>query len=134
MYFFLFLPTLENAIFQIFPPSEDFFCFFWSPPPSVYLTASTAETFAKKYGYKFNSSETTRLKGDVDNNGIINVVDATDIQKYVVNLTDENGNKFIDVNNAEDVYVADVNGDGIINVVDATLIQKYIVRLVESLW
>ena len=46
----------------------------------------------KKYGYKFNSSETTRLKGDVDNNGIINVVDATDIQKYVVNLTDENGN------------------------------------------
>ena len=94
---------------------------------------STAETFAKKYGYKFNSSETTRLKGDVDNNGIINVVDATDIQKYVVNLTDENGNKFIDVNNAEDVYVADVNGDGIINVVDATLIQKYIVGLVESL-
>ena len=74
-----------------------------------------------------------RLKGDVDNNGIINVVDATDIQKYVVNLTDENGNKFIDINNAEDVYVADVNGDGIINVVDATLIQKYIVRLVESL-
>ena len=94
---------------------------------------STAETFAKKYGYKFNSSETTRLKGDVDNNGIINVVDATDIQKYVANLTDENGNKFIDVNNAEDVYVADVNGDGIINVVDATLIQKYIVRLVDSL-
>ena len=47
--------------------------------------------------------------------------------------TDENGNKFIDVNNAEDVYVADVNGDGIINVVDATLIQKYIARLVESL-
>lgn len=74
-----------------------------------------------------------RLKGDVDNNGIINVVDATDIQKYVANLTDENGNKFIDVNNAEDVYVADVNGDGIINVVDATLIQKYIARLVESL-
>lgn len=94
---------------------------------------STAETFAKKYGYKFKSSETTRLKGDVDNNGIINVVDATDIQKYVVNLTDENGNKFIDINNAEDVYVADVNGDGIINVVDATLIQKYLVRLVESL-
>lgn len=74
-----------------------------------------------------------RLKGDVDNNGIINVVDATDIQKYVVNFTDENGNKFIDVNNAEDVYAADVNGDGVINVVDATLIQKYIVRLVESL-
>lgn len=74
-----------------------------------------------------------RLKGDVDNNGIINVVDATDIQKYVVNFTDENGNKFIDVNNAENVYAADVNGDGIINVVDATLIQKYIVRLVESL-
>ena len=84
-------------------------------------------------GYKFNSSEVTRLKGDVDNNGIINVVDATDIQKYVVNLTDENGNKFIDVNNAEDMYAADVNGDGIINVVDATLIQKYLVRLVESL-
>ena len=94
---------------------------------------STAETFAKKYGYKFNSSEVTRLKGDVDNNGIINVVDATNIQKYVVNLKDENGNKFIDINNAEDVYVADVNGDGIINVVDATLIQKYLVRLVESL-
>lgn len=92
-----------------------------------------SRNLCQKYGYKFNSSEVTRLKGDVDNNGIINVVDATDIQKYVANLTDENGNKFIDVNNAEDVYVADVNGDGIINVVDATLIQKYIVRLVESL-
>lgn len=77
--------------------------------------------------------ESVRLKGDVDNNGIINVVDATDIQKYVVNLTDENGNKFIDVNNAEDVYAADVNGDSVINVVDATLIQKYIVKLVDSL-
>lgn len=74
----------------------------------------------------------TRLKGDIDNNGIIDVIDATDVQKFVVHLTDTNGNQFIDVNNTDDMYAADVNGDGVINVVDATLIQKYIVKLITS--
>ncbi len=74
----------------------------------------------------------TRLKGDIDNNGIVDVIDATDVQKFVVHLTDTNGNEFIDINNTDDMYAADVNGDGIINVVDATLIQKYIVKLITS--
>lgn len=74
----------------------------------------------------------SRLCGDVNNDGIISVTDATNVQKFVAHLTDTNGKQFIDVNDADDMYAADVNNDGIINVVDATLIQKYIVKLITS--
>ncbi len=61
---------------------------------------------------------------DVNGDGNINVVDATEIQKYIVNK---------DALSQMGVSVADVNGDGAINVADATLIQKYVVGFVDSL-
>ncbi len=60
----------------------------------------------------------SHLLGDVDLNGRITVVDATEIQKYVVAMTTLNDTQ---------KSVADVNGDTRINVVDATEIQKSIV-------
>lgn len=51
--------------------------------------------------------------GDVNCDGKVNVVDATEIQRYIVNK---------DALSQDGVSVADVNGDGAINVADATLI------------
>jgi hypothetical protein len=58
--------------------------------------------------------------GDVNGDGDITVVDATLVQKHVVQLETLSADKQI---------LADVNGDNTISVVDATLIQKYIVQL-----
>lgn len=58
--------------------------------------------------------------GDINGDGDITVVDATLVQKHVVQLETLSADKQI---------LADVNGDNTISVVDATLIQKYIVQL-----
>lgn len=58
--------------------------------------------------------------GDVNGDGDITVVDATLVQKHVVQLETLSADKQI---------LADVNEDNTISVVDATLIQKYIVQL-----
>lgn len=57
---------------------------------------------------------------DVNMDGVINVVDATLVQKYIVGLEE-----FDDYT----LKIADTNGDGTISVVDATNIQKKIVNL-----
>lgn len=58
--------------------------------------------------------------GDVNGDGDITVVDATLVQKHVVQLETLSADKQI---------LADVNEDNTISVVDATLIQKYVVQL-----
>ncbi len=58
--------------------------------------------------------------GEVNGDGDITIVDATLVQKHVVQLETLSADKQI---------LADVNGDNTISVVDATLIQKYIVHL-----
>ena len=58
--------------------------------------------------------------GDVNGDGDITVVDATLVQKHVVQLETLSADKQI---------LADVDEDNTISVVDATLIQKYIVQL-----
>lgn len=58
--------------------------------------------------------------GELNGDGDITVVDATLVQKHVVQLETLSADKQI---------LADVNGDNTISVVDATLIQKYIVQL-----
>ena len=58
--------------------------------------------------------------GELNGDGDITVVDATLVQKHVVQLETLSADKQI---------LADVNEDNTISVVDATLIQKYIVQL-----
>lgn len=56
--------------------------------------------------------------GDVDMDGYVTVSDATEIQKYIVELvtlTDEQ------------ILAADVNNDGTVDITDARLINQYIV-------
>ena len=67
-----------------------------------------------------SSSSDETLKGDVNRDGSVTVVDATLVQKYIVKLEDFD---------AETMKIADVNGNGIIEITDATLIQKIITKL-----
>lgn len=64
------------------------------------------------------------LIGDIDFNGVINIKDATLLQKYIA------GNIAPNVMNFE--IAADVNGDGVISVKDATIVQYYVARNYEK--
>lgn len=65
----------------------------------------------------------TYLYGDINLDNLVNVKDAVQISKYVVDKA-----TFTELQQK----AADVNGDGSIDVKDATLIQKYSVKLVSS--
>lgn len=63
------------------------------------------------------------LYGDVDNDGVISVADATLIQRYnadLITLTDEQ------------IERADVNFDGKVDILDSTLICKYVAEIIDS--
>ena len=62
--------------------------------------------------------------GDVSNDNVISIVDATEIQKYLAGLT-----TLTDFQ----ITKGDVNNDGVLSVIDATEIQKYLAGISSSL-
>jgi hypothetical protein len=81
---------------------------------------SIAETFADNFNLNFVALDETDY-GDANNDGRVNVMDATYIQKAVVQM-----DGFEIPEGTAQFISSDVDGDGKITVVDATLIQKYI--------
>ncbi len=82
----------------------------------------------REYTVTVESSNVTQnvkicLLGDVNMDGTISVIDATEGQKDIANL--------ISLNDYQN-RLADVNNDGIVSIVDVTLIQKYIAGLISS--
>ena len=71
----------------------------------------------------FGRQKVELLAGDVNLDGVVSIVDCTNIQKYASSSL-----KLSDYALA----VADSNKDGIVNIVDATNIQKYLVGLDKS--
>lgn len=61
--------------------------------------------------------------GDVDTNGVINIVDALLTAQYYVGMNPQNF----------DQWAADVNGNGSIDIIDALLIAQYYVELITEL-
>lgn len=61
-----------------------------------------------------SAPEPSRLPGDVDGNGVVDVTDATLVQLHAALMITLEG---------DDLAAADVNGDGVTDVTDATLIQ-----------
>ena len=68
-----------------------------------------------------NVEQESRLIGDVNRDGVISVIDATLVQKYLVRLSS--------FNSYDDIIIADVSYDGRITTRDVTGIQKMIVGL-----
>ncbi len=84
---------------------------------------SYAENYAKEYDINFVSIGNAYKSGDVNADGVINIKDATQIQKSIANLT-----TFTDTQ----AILADYNSDGQINIKDATEIQKHLAGLKTS--
>jgi hypothetical protein len=72
--------------------------------------------------YTFDATK-DYLLGDVNNDGKVSVLDATEIQKYIAGLVTLSDSQ---------LAAGDVNGDGNLTVTDATQIQKYIVGLITE--
>lgn len=84
-------------------------------------SGTVAETYAKENGFTFISlGNVENVLGDANGDGVISILDATEIQKHLASISELNNNQ---------ISVADVNKDGIISIVDATEIQKFIAEL-----
>lgn len=70
---------------------------------------------------RFTVDESAEL-GDVNMDGVVNVIDATLVQKYIAGLTELTD---------EQKKLANVNKDDVVNVMDATQIQKYCAGLIS---
>lgn len=70
--------------------------------------------------FQIEEEKNTGLLGDATEDGIINIMDATAIQKYLANLSELSDNA---------LKLADVDSNGIVNIMDATAIQKYLAGL-----
>ncbi len=100
-------------------------------PDDYYLYTYTDEQAVSKLGLGEGDTVILRavwekdlLIGDVNSDGVVNVSDATQLQKYLVNGTSITG---------DNKTICDANGDGYINIKDATMIQKYIAGVISSL-
>ena len=60
------------------------------------------------------------IVGDINADGFVNVLDATEIQKYLSQLADLS---------EEELKRCDYNGDGFVSVIDSTEIQKYLAQI-----
>ncbi|MBQ8538897.1 MAG: leucine-rich repeat protein [Ruminococcus sp.] len=71
---------------------------------------SSAQAFCKYYGKKFVSLGKAPLKGDVDSNGELSIMDATYIQLYLANRCDfdDTQKKLADADNDSDITIMDV--------------------------
>ena len=71
---------------------------------------------------RLSDSSVPTLLGDVDNSGVVNIIDALMVAQYYVGLDPSNFHP----------EVADVNEDGSINILDALLISQHYVGLIDS--
>lgn len=87
---------------------------------------STAEDYAKKYGYTFESlgkapEPVTYKLGDVNSDGYINAVDASEVLSYYAKVSTNQEGGFT----AQQLKAADADGNGLINAVDASIVLSY---------
>ncbi|MBQ7133791.1 MAG: dockerin type I repeat-containing protein [Ruminococcus sp.] len=69
------------------------------------------------------AAKETDILGDVNNDGVVSIIDATQIQGYLADLVDTD-----DI----DVLLADVDGDDDITILDATAIQLYLAQIIDK--
>ena len=80
------------------------------------LPASAYEHSSKAPGSNYDF-------GDVNRDGVVDIMDATLIQKYEVEKAELDD---------EQLLLGDVNGDGFVDILDATIIQKFVTDRVDK--
>ena len=78
------------------------------------------------------TTETAAVIGDVNRNGIVDIDDATMIQKHLAEFKNADGTPIIDIENEQIKQIADVDRDGSIGVKDVTMIQQRIAEFIDS--
>lgn len=81
------------------------------------FNGTTVEQYANENGFTFITLG--KFIGDVNGDGVLSIIDATAIQKYLASSV-----QLI----PEQLALADFNGDGVVNVNDATEIQRKLVN------
>ena len=84
-----------------------------------YIDFNPIDNFSIK-AYLVPLSDDTRLLGDVNLNGEVEITDATLIQQYLADMTDLP---------EDSLMLADVDADGSVTVMDATYIQRWLAEL-----
>lgn len=85
---------------------------------NMYLSASGSE--ATFYGmYAVPVKDTPSLRGDINGDGEVSIVDITLLQKYLLKTAELEESQ---------VATADLNGDGIINIFDAVILKRIIIN------
>ncbi len=85
---------------------------------------SSIETYAISVNWNGeNPPPTTRMKGDIDGNGIVDLQDLIEIQRGIVEKREF----------GELHYCADINNDDTVNIIDCQYIQMYITGKINSL-
>lgn len=98
-----------------------------APQPTTQPTTAVQPTTVKPTTPQPTTVQPTtapaRLRGDVDGDGLVTVMDATYLQKAIVGLPDVPAIEQLDLS------ICDLDGDGLITIKDATIIQKIVVNL-----
>ena len=94
----------------------------------------TIGVFADSYAYEYVVANEIKhividklpdyILGDVDGDGKVSIMDATEIQRHIAQLTTITDDR---------LSCADANKDGQVNVLDATHIQRFIAQLIPEL-
>lgn len=98
--------------------------FAWTPAEtgtynlSVTVTDSEGETVTEQVVYTVGSADKTYQIGDVNLDGKVNVLDASEVQKYCVDL--------VTLSELQ-LSLADVDKNGVVSITDATEIQRMVV-------
>lgn len=92
---------------------------------NVLYSATVPTTASSEATEPTTATETTPVYtlGDVNEDGDINILDATTVQRSVANI--------ITLSKSQQL-AADVNGDGEVSIVDATKIQQYIASIITT--
>jgi len=89
---------------------------------------STAQAYAEKYSREFVSLGIAPVEkdilGDVDGNGKVSIMDATEIQRHIAQLS---------IIPEDRLACTDTNKDTRVSILDATQIQLFIAKLIPSL-
>lgn len=72
----------------------------------------TGEILSKQ---KWYLEKNNYRKGDIDMNGVVNILDATKLQQYLASTASFSSSQ---------IFLADINSDGLISILDVTEIQK----------
>ena len=93
-----------------------------------------AQKYAEENGFTFialSEPKPVGIIGDVNQDGILDVADATYLQMHLAGYKNSDGTAFIDTYNSNMFMIADVNGDAVLDVADVTHIQMILAGLVK---